>query len=200
MPNDNVKSLLEGVWGKRDVGIKAATDFMRSITKEEIEYLRNYRYPFLQIMNTKAQFSGKVEPVFVAVEKNKWVIFDYGDAMSVASPHDYEHKIAKEKIEDKKDDGESGGGSGAGTIVQQQHDSVFAMIELAKQKGWAAIEVIDGTNLMQFYAWIAAQESEIELFGFIPKEEERRRYEYMKGVMGAMKPAKLGNVLGNSSD
>lgn len=171
MPNDNDQSLLKEHLSK----LSADTEYIphdilwRSFTHDDVEYLRNYEYPFLQIFNPNSPNVDIIAiPKFIIVDTSKWMIIDYGDAM--ASSVSYKKQKTKE---DEGDDGE-------GTIVQQQNDTAFAMIKEAQAKGWGAIEIIDGTEMMKFYAWIAAQEFGISIQNYLPSAEKERRYEFLR--------------------
>ena len=54
-------------------------------------------------------------------------------------------------------------------------DTGFAMVDLARQKNWAGIEIIDGTELMKWAAWAAAAEKDLAVQGFEPDEEDEKR-------------------------
>lgn len=207
----SIETLLASIWSRREVGINLPTeaDLFRRVTKEDVEYLSNYRYPFLQIMNTEADFSEEgIEPNFISLP-NGWVIFDYKDAISSS----YSTKRLPEKKSivaaatseaaggeiaalGKKEEGESGeggeggkSGDGGGTIIKQQFETALAMIEEAKAKGWAAVEIIGGNMLMKFYAWVAAQELEIVINGFSPTNEQKSHYKNLLkfGVVSTMR-------------
>lgn len=316
---DSVDTLLESIWRRREVGIKLPTDvdYLRAIRHEDIEYLLNQRYPFLQIMNTEAVFDEEIFPTFSTLPNN-WVVFDYRDAMCASYTAKYvfqremrgntrvnelefveddeelgevndvdttdatnasnvvaavttaaaaaataavtegvdnvtgvrtgdgDAKSGEESADIKRrhiavadvvvaknengvvgntvdgggtvaseDDrrgdgggeGESGSGGGGddeggggGTIIQQQLETAFAMIQLAKVKGWAAVEVVAGNALMQFYAWVAAQELEIELYGFAPTAEQQKRYNIMhKGKFVPPRKERYGRTVSTLS-
>lgn len=196
----SIDTLLASIWSRREAGISLPTeaDLFRRVTKEDVEYLNNYRYPFLQVMNTDAEFSEEaVEPNFIFLS-NGWVIFDYKDAMSSSYStkrlRGKKSSIAAGAKEDAEDGGEAGGESGGesggdGTIVRQQFETALAMLEEAKAKGWTSVEIIGGNILMKFYAWIAAQELEINVHGFSPTSEQSSHYKNMlkNGVVSTMR-------------
>lgn len=184
------------------MGIKLPVDSdpFRPITDEDIKYLCNYRYPFLQIMNTEANFPDEVYPQYTTL-LNGWVVFDYQEAMSssYSTKYTYHHVCSKKDAlniklfaslgdDDEEDEGgESGEGSGGseggdagdGTIVGQQFETAFAMIQEAKLRGWAGAEIIAGNSLMQFYAWFAAQKIGLSVKGFTPTEAQQKSYKIM---------------------
>lgn len=187
-PNlESREALLEGIWRRRELGIHLPTDvdFLRPITHADIEYLCNNQYPFLQVMNTAADFESEVFPEFVGLP-NGWVIFDYQDAMSTSYSTKSTFKFEElrgnffihKRLEGNEE--ESGGeGGGFGTVINQQFETVFAVIREAKKRGWSAIEIIAGSSLMQFYAWAAAQKIEIDLHGFMPTTAHEKQYKIM---------------------
>jgi hypothetical protein len=208
----SLETVLASLWGRREAGIKLPADanLGRSVTRDDIEYLCNYHYPYLQIMNTEADFDEPVMPEFFILSSG-WILMDYGDAMcssystnycfantqgknkpeSLPISEDSDEKNSDESAADTSDEGSVGGegggegsnggdgGEGGGTITKQQFDTVLALIKEAKKKGWAAIEVVAGTSLMQFYAWFIAKELGIDLYGFIPTEAQERRAKIM---------------------
>lgn len=180
-----LQNLLESVWGIRDAGLDLAPDQnigpWRPVGEEDIDYFCNFVYPYLHIMNSQATFETEFELKF-NILKNKWVIYDYGEVMSSSLPHSYFGIKNKDKV--KKDEIESGeggdSGGGFGTIVAQQFDTAFEMMKEAQTKGWAAVEIINGTKLMQYFAWIAAQELNLAVKGFSPTEQQKKHYNSIK--------------------
>lgn len=184
----SLETLLASIWSRREAGIRLPTDssVVRPITRDDIEYLCNYNYPYLQIMNSDANFTEEVLPKFLALP-NGWVLLDYEDAMCSAYTTKYcfkrsnvptAHVFAKSDEEDGEA-GSDGGGEGGGTIIKQQFDTALAMIKEAKNKGWASVEVVAGTTLMQFYAWVVAKELGIDLYGYTPTEEQEKHFKIM---------------------
>lgn len=180
-----LQNLLEDVWGMRESGIpiseKQNIGPWRPVGEQDIDYFCNFVYPYLHIMNSEAAFATEFELKF-NVLKNKWVIYDYGEVMSSSLPHTYYGIKGKEKnIQSEKEDGEGEGGEGGfGTIVAQQFDTAYEMIKEAQVKGWAAVEIINGTKLMQYFAWIAAKENNIQIVGFSPSDEQIKHYNTIK--------------------
>ena len=188
----SLESLVASIWSRREAGIKLPTDSVleRPVSHDDIEYLCNYHYPYLQVMNTEADFTEEVLPKFLKLA-NGWVLLDYEDAMCSSYSTKYcltlDKKIQKissfvsantevggDTLPDDDD-----GGDGGGTIIKQQFDVALAMIKEAQKKGWAAVEVIAGTSLMQFYAWVAAKEFGMDVYGYNPTAEEERRFKFM---------------------
>jgi len=190
----SLETLLASIWSRREAGISLPADMAKPITRENIEYLCNYNYPYLQIMNSEANFSEEVLPTFFELP-NGWVLFDYENAMcsSYSTKDGFkrskvttiplpEYVVEEGLVEEGDEDvtgGESGGGDGGGTIINQQFESALAMIGEARNKGWAAVEVVSGTALMKFYAWAAAKELGITLYGYNPTAEQERHFKIM---------------------
>ena len=87
----------------------------------------------------------------------------------------------KGEIKEGEEGGEGGEGGtmvnpGKGTIVKQMFDTATEMVKIAIKK-WPGIEIIDGTNLMKWAAWLAAKEKNYTLEGFDPEEEDIKKYE-----------------------
>ncbi len=78
-----------------------------------------------------------------------------------------------------EDEGGKGGssGTGDGTLVRQAFDAASAMVDLAIEKGWPGIEIIAGTSLMQWAAWMAAQDKNFLLVGYQPDQEAKKKRE-----------------------
>lgn len=185
MANESLKN----VWERRIAGLDLKeADIFRPITHRDIDYLCN-KYPFLQMINAEAKFEGEIIPKFITSQSG-WTIHDYGDAMS-ASPGEFlfgggDYKAFLEAIlkgEIKEEEGgEEGGEGGAmvnpgkGTIIKQMFDTSIEMVKIAIEK-WTGIEIIDGTYLMKWAAWLAAKEKDYTLEGFDPEEEDIKKYE-----------------------
>jgi hypothetical protein len=76
--------------------------------------------------------------------------------------------------------GDEGGGAGAqefkfpegqGTVVNQTVNVAEEMIRLAKEKNWPGINIIAGTDLMKWAAWMTAQDLDLSVEGFTPGEQ-----------------------------
>ena len=167
------ESFLNAVWKQRELGLSltSANLYARPSTHDDVEYLCDNVYPFLQLVNTAASF-GTTVTLNLLTATTGWIIHDYGDAISTSAPHD----IPVKKSEDEKGDGgkEGGEGGGSGTMSLQQIITAAEIIELIKQKGWPAVELIAGSKKMQRFLWIAAQEKNIKVNGFSPTQEDEK--------------------------
>jgi hypothetical protein len=87
--------------------------------------------------------------------------------------------------------GDASGGEGgedfAGSIIKQQADVAYLLVELAKKKGWTGVEMVAGTKLMQKYAWIAAQLQNVKLNNYSPTAEDRRSLDRVKELKQTVK-------------
>lgn len=168
-----IEDLIENASEKLNLDI----DWLRSIKKEEIEYLLNH-CPFLQITNTETTLQDKA---FQLIESQSgWDIHDYGDALS-SSPGKFLYGGGYFRIHFDED--EEGGGivnPGKGTIVKQAFDTAFDMIEIAKANHWAGIHIIDGNSLMKRAAWIKAQELGMVVENYEPNKEDERVQSLLK--------------------
>lgn len=192
------KEFLLNVWGKRQRGLPAPEiDWSGPIRHEDVLYLLT-RYPFLQIINTEADFSATVQPSFITTPSG-WVVHDYGDAMSTSPGEqmygDYSWDQLWEKAQKEKDEGGEGGTTGKGTIVKQAFETAQEMVFFAIDKGWSGIQIVDGSPLMQWAAWVAAVDREFPIEGFEPteadKEKRIRLKKVISSIIGAPSP-KLG--------
>lgn len=168
------KSKLENVWGQREAGIDIDDidkNGFRPITHQDVQILLQ-KYPFLQMVNSEALFENYEKPKFITA-KNGWVIHDYDDALS-SSPGEFLYGKG-EKEEDEGGEGSGGAVESAGTIIKQMVDAAMAMVEIAVEKKWKGIFLVDGTELMKWAAWYAAQEKGISLTGYEPDEEAKRK-------------------------
>jgi hypothetical protein len=163
------EQLLKELWENRAAGISSpALQWEQLLTPSALSYLKQ-RYPFLQIMNSEATFEDTVVPAFKQTTSG-WVIHDYGQAMSASRG---------EKLYNANDN-EEGGGDGTGTLTRQTIDTAQAMIALAIEKGWAGVEIVAGSELMQFAAWMAAQDKGFALTGYKPTAQDQKKRERIK--------------------
>jgi hypothetical protein len=195
------ESSLKDLWGRRIAGIEFdESKIFRPITPEDVAYLRN-KYPFLQLINTEADFSKEIVPEFIT-SKSGWTIHDYGDAMSSSSGEDLfdgwdDKALLADVIGAEEEGGEEGGEAGGfiytgkGTIIKQMIDTGFDMVNLAMQKNWAGVEIIDGAELMKWAAWAAASEKNFAVQGFEPDEEDEKRRRRISSKILAEKAAVL---------
>lgn len=126
------------------------------IRKSDVEYLER-RYAFLQMANLKERANKLTDPQVISASSG-WKIHDYGDVLST-SPGEYLFN----------------GVLGKGTIVQQIVDTASEMVALAKQRRWPLISIVDGEPLMQWAAWMAAQDDGVDLEGYEPSQEGREK-------------------------
>lgn len=182
--------MLRNVWGKRAQGFEITPiDWSRPVKHEDVFYLVN-RYPFLQMISSNPSFEGEMQ-VKLHTAKSGWVIHDYGDAMS-SSPG--ELLFGNYSVEKKEED-EGGEGSGTtdlsagkGTVYNQAVMTAQEMIELAIQKGWPGVEIIDGTELMKWGAWMAAEDNKFSLGGYEPTAADKRKRERLRRTSSEITP------------
>lgn len=201
------EDVLKNVWQYREQNDFKVTDgaiLSRPISKEDIEYLSNYIYPFLKITSDVNFIELSTDPEFIVLN-NGWVLFSYKNAIFTSSSTKnktdfaefnvkgfdelflYEEIVVHDDVESNlphkqthdETTTDSGSSGGIGTIVKQQFEAVLAMIEMAKMNGWDLIVVKDGSSLMKFYAWVIAQELGLRVTGFVPDQEQERRYKIM---------------------
>lgn len=145
--------------------IESAMD--RPVTPEEIAYLLS-RMPFLQITSLDMALDDLTPPTFITA-KTGWIIHDYTSALC-SSP-------GKLLWGNPDDDGDSGIGelTGQGTIINQAQLTATEMISIAIERGWTAVNIVDGSPLMKFAAWDACQTDGIHSVGFEPTEHDIKK-------------------------
>jgi len=170
---------VHSIWSDRDLGMDApAIDFTKPVTHAEVMALAN-KFAFLQMVSSNPNWDEPVIPRFRTAASG-WVIHDYGQAMS-SSPGRYLFGPGNPEITPKKTADEGGDTSRElappenGSYIKQTVDTAEAMIEWAIEKGWPGVEIIAGTQLMQWAAWMAAQERGYSVIGFEPTEKERQK-------------------------
>lgn len=175
----NVDNIIKDFWENRAVGV--VTKPLDFINTAILQYLRE-RYPYLQMISMQAKFEEAIIPQFKKSSCG-WVIHDYGQAMS-SSLGKYLYGPRNPGMKEKEEDTTGGSGTwdgtGAGTLIRQTVDTAKAMIDLAIEKGWPGVEIISGTELMQWAAWLAAQEKNYPLIGYSPSREEQKKYDRIR--------------------
>lgn len=178
-PNDLGKAFIENVWGKREKGLPISRiDWNGPIKHEDVLYLLT-RYPFLQIISTDPNFTADMEPKFITAQSG-WTIHDYGDAMSTS--------LGPLLFGNNNEDDEGGSGStelnaGKGTVINQAVLAAQEMIALAIQKGWPGVEIIAGSSLMQWAAWMMAEDNKFTLVGFEPTAKDKQKRERIRQII-----------------
>jgi len=190
--NNGAKSTLDfflkNLWGKRAGGLNLPVEeIFSSVTPENIAYLLNFLFPFIQIVSTSAAFAGEAGLRFITA-KSGWIIHDYGEAMSTSLGNflykgsDYYALTLPQKESEASEGGEAGGSGTSelkpnGTLVKQAYDTAFEMVELVHQKGWPGIQIVAGTPTMEWAVWVAAEEKKMKVVGFTPdkKAQDKRQ-------------------------
>lgn len=169
----NVDNLIRDLWENRAVGI--TTQPLDFLDKAVLAYLREL-YPYLQMISIDAKFEDAVIPKFTK-SPSGWVIHDYGQAMS-SSPGKYLYGPGNPELEEE--DGR--GGTGSGTLVRQTVETARAMVELAIDKGWPGIEIVSGTQLMQWAIYMESEERNYPLAGYSPDRQGQQKLERVKRI------------------
>ena len=172
--DQEVSSFLSEVWGRRAQGLPPLEEVMGTVRPEDVRYLCDHYYPFLQILSSEAHLGEIMEPKFITAESG-WVIHEYGVAMS-ASPGEF--LIGDYWAEEEDEEGGEGKRTllpGKGTVVLQQIQTAQAMMQLAQKNGWPGVEIIDGTPKMKWAGWMAAKDLGLEIEGYEPSEKEQAK-------------------------
>ena len=164
---ENLAHIAEQMGADLVKSIEDAAD--RPITAEDIQYLLDH-YPYLQILNDRAEFAEAVEPQFVRSHSG-WVIHDYIDAMT-SSPGEFLFSHA-DSFTARDDEGGSGGSNpGKGTIINQAFVTASQMVQLAIERGWMVLRIVDGHPVMKWAAWMTAHDAGLTITGYKPSKED----------------------------
>lgn len=147
---------MPSIWDQRSLGIFSPDNILDSVSDEDIGYICNYIYPFLQIINTNSTF-GEEQMVNCVIASTGWVIHDYGEAMSVSAPHALKARVRWSNI-------------------VEQAKTIEEVANLIADKGWISVELIAGTRLMQRFIWMESQKICFTLNGYIPTEGDAKCY------------------------
>jgi len=172
MSTNDFPAELKNIWVERQFeselgsGMAAAEVLVAPYTTEDVQYVCNNMYPFIQLANADITDNDLKNLKFTKIfDKNSgWTIFDYGPLMSTAAPH-YQGK----KTADDEKGGEGGEGTasgGFGTIIAQQFNVAEMLVSLVAEKGWASVALIAGTSSLQLYFSLRAKEKKIGLVDF----------------------------------
>jgi hypothetical protein len=174
----DIEYFLKEIWSMRDRGDyipNLAWD--RPIRHQDVEYLLR-QYPFLQIVSTEPNFASEEEETKLVVIPNGWVVHDYGEAMST-SPGKLLYGAGAPDLKKEDEEGGSEGG-GSGTIIKQGFDAAQSMVLLAIEKQWPGIQIVSGTQFMQWSAWMAAADRNIPIQGYEPSEADKLKRKRVK--------------------
>lgn len=151
----------ENIWSDRDLG-KAAVQPADSVSSNVIDYFCDINCPFIQLVNSNAEFKEEVQLNFIKTPHD-WVIHDYGDAISVAASH----------TKNKKTD-----------YILDSQKTIEEMAKLINKKGWTSIEIIAGTSAMKKFMWIESKRYGFSCVGYSPTKEDIKRYEILVKTRG----------------
>jgi hypothetical protein len=135
----------------------------RKISEDDVDYISDHNYPFIQLINPEAEF-GKEFSLHFITTSNGWIVHDYGGAISTSAPH-------------TKD----------GNKACSVPDQIKVAKEIAKMINWPSVELIAGTPMMEFLLWVELQ---LELIGYEPSEKARKRRRFLIEHGFAVEPPK----------
>jgi len=168
-------------------------DLLR-FTDEDLLYLAK-RWQFLQVVESTESTTPLDQPEFIEA-KSGWTIQYYGDAMAT-SPGRLIFGGGYFRVSSDDDDDEGGGvvNPGRGTFYKQAFDTVTEMVQIAQDRGWGGMMVVDGHPDMMRTAWIEAVRIGMKLDGYtatMADEKIRRRVvsasvEEMRAAIRALK-------------
>ena len=157
------------VWAERSQGSDQSQDIVSTINAKishaEVDYLCNYIYPFLQLVNPNAVFSDEIEIDFINTS-NGWIIHNYGEAISCSIPHELEDGTTPKVM-----------------TLADQRIVASEIADIVAKKGWEGSELIEGTRIMKSLFWIESKRYDLDFSGYTPTDEEKnddeRRLEAM---------------------
>jgi hypothetical protein len=150
MPTEESSSLVSNIWNQRKLGIDLHQD-LGAVTTENITYICEKNYPFIQIINPDAIFSEENKTNFLGAG-----IHDYGDAISAAFPH---NKTTKQSQ----------------GLWQINTTAEIAKLIVAKE--WGAVEIIAGTETMTRMLWVELKRYGLDFKEFEPDDKAQKCYE-----------------------
>lgn len=169
----------EAEWQKTLQRLGLAEASISEVRPSDIEWFANH-WQFLQVVESSGIQQPLEQPQLIEA-KSGWTIINYGNAMST-SPGKFLYGGGYSQIflgGDESDD--EGGGivnPKKGTIFKQAFDSAAEVIRLAKEWGWAGVQIVDGHPSMQRAAWVEACRIGIRMDGYtadVDAEKKRRR-------------------------
>lgn len=166
-------AFLSNVWGDRAIGMDVSAIDWGKVNHSDILYLL-YLYPFVQMISSNPVWEATIIPHFRKAPSG-WLMHDYGQALS-CSPGKYLFGAGNPEI--SEEDSESG--SGRGTIVKQTVITAEAMVRWAMEKGWPGLEIVAGTDLMKWAIWMAAQDRNFLVLGYVPTPQDQEKRERIR--------------------
>lgn len=162
---------IDNVWAQRSLGVDL-TKKLKSTSHGDIEYICSRVYPFIQLVNSEAEFSEETSVSFYDLPNN-WVIHDYDNAISASAPYNINQN---EVAIPAKGDAlvVSGSSIGAQIAVASEIGRIVA------EKGWKKAELVAGTKFMQQFVWMESERYGFEIGGYIPSNEDLNRYERLE--------------------
>ncbi len=136
--------------------------FERELLDAEKQYLRS-RYPYTLIKNIEAPSNQPSALISTREAKNHWPILDFGDYLLSGSNELMAYLLQRQALGPQNDDDDrrGGGPGGFGTIVQQFTDVAFELAQMALDRGWQGVDIIDGYYSMSRMVWIACEIKQI---------------------------------------
>ncbi len=156
---------------------------LTQVSNKDVLYFAE-RWQFLQVVESSGTKESLENPEIIEA-KSGWNVIYYGNAMAT-SPGKWIFRggyFQWTTNRDDDDDDGSGGNKGImnpgkGTFYKQAFDSACAIIQIAQEKGWGGVQIVDGHPNMQRAAWIEACRIGVRLDGYqadIGAEKIRRR-------------------------
>ena len=145
------------IWNDRELGVDSSiAQLLTEVSETDIDYVCNYKYPFLQLINANAVFYEEFPLKFVTASTG-WVIHDYGEAISIAAPHELAQASASNIINQAK--------------------TVEEVAKLIVAKEWSEVELVGGTTMLQRLIWVESKKCNFALLGYTPSASDEKCYE-----------------------
>lgn len=141
--------MVANVWKQMDLGLNVSRN-LGSVTSNDIEYIRDNIYPFLQLVNSDITFSEEFPVEFITSNPN-FVIHNYGDAIAISVLRS--------------------------NIATQIAAAVEIARIIVKEKKWNKIEMVDGTPTLQRILWIESQKHGFVIEGYDQNDGDKKCYD-----------------------
>ena len=164
----------------------------RPVTEEDLNMVRA-QWPFLELVcwrnpDDEDDANSKMEsltipvgeqgaPCFIASEESGWTIQYWvgNDELATAMS-----SSSSEQVYGGVEDAEGGQ---AGTVAGQAFATALDMISLAQEQGWPGVQIIAGTENMQWAAWAACEAANMPCLGYSPGPEAHAKAERCQSLI-----------------
>ncbi len=165
--------IAKNIWTLRNQGLDdfeaGRLDWSRPVKESDLIYLLEH-YPYLEIAATS--MSGGV------YRFNETLRYRADSGWKIQYDGIHMSSSAGIRLYGNGDPDDEDGGGQQGTIINQAVTTAYSMLALAKGFDWYSFEILSGSSLMKWAAWMAAEDYDITLENYAPTEDDflkRRR-------------------------